>query len=138
MRNGDGGGRSQRDLSKHVTILISVMATVLSPVAGFCIKSSTLQPSVYASHSVPAGHKVFINIAWDTNVPAPPNSSEEVIQRALKGEDIDQFNPDGWYVPVVVSPGRQDKDKGPFPATLIAPSDHFVLSAVSFDLHIIR
>jgi hypothetical protein len=86
----------------------------INPVAGFCIKSSTIQSSVYASQTLPIGHKVFINIAWDSNVPAPPAGSEEVIQRAMKGEDVDRFNPDGWYVPVIVSQGRQDKDKGSF------------------------
>jgi hypothetical protein len=102
----------------------------LKPVPGFCIKSSTLQPGFYTPTStavrprpdvlepqsspipVPIGLKVFINIAWDVHVPPPPAGSEEAIQLAMKGEDIDELNPDGWYVPVIVSEGRQDKDKG--------------------------
>ena len=61
---------------------------------------------------VPKGLKVFVNIAWDANVPPPPEGSEEVIQKAMLGEDLDDLNPEGWYVPVIVSDGRQDKDKG--------------------------
>ena len=58
------------------------------------------------------GFKVFVNIAWDEQVPAPPEGNEEVIQRAMKGEEIDEPNVDAWYVPVVVSEGRLDTDKG--------------------------
>ncbi|KIK09537.1 hypothetical protein K443DRAFT_671439 [Laccaria amethystina LaAM-08-1] len=72
----------------------------LSPTPGFCVKSKTLTP-------VPT--KVFINIAWDKNVPSPPKSSEDDIQRAMKGDVDERGNP--WYVPVVVSEPRQDKDK---------------------------
>lgn len=101
----------------------------LRPIAGFCIKSSTLQPGVYtpipipqqapntlepvnAPLPIPKGLKVFINIAWDINVPPPPEGGEDAIQRAMLGEEIDDLDPDGWYVPVVVSEPRQDKDKG--------------------------
>jgi hypothetical protein len=105
---------------------MSTVSINLNPVPGFCIKSSTLQPSVYtpsqpksnllepknASIPISIGHKVFVNIAWDYNVPAPPEGSEDAIQRAMKGEDVNVLNPDGWYVPVVVSEGRRDKDKG--------------------------
>ncbi|KAF8064117.1 pre-RNA processing PIH1/Nop17-domain-containing protein [Lyophyllum atratum] len=106
----------------------------LKPVAGFCVKTSTLQPTVFTQSKgsqpqpknvlepvqsavpIPAGFKVFVNIAWDPNVPPPPPGSEEVIQRAMQGEDVDERNPDGWYVPVVVSDGRQDKDKAGKPS----------------------
>jgi hypothetical protein len=83
----------------------------LSPTPGFCIKSKTLTP---------VSTKVFINIAWDKNVPSPPKSSEDDIQRAMKGDVDERGNP--WYVPVVVSEPRQDKDKGkpPFNSPIIS------------------
>jgi hypothetical protein len=101
----------------------------LKPTPGFCVKTSTLQPAIYSPFNrphpppnsldpriapipIPKGLKIFINIAWDPNVPPPPEGSEDVIQRAMVGDDVDELNPDGWYVPVVVSEGRQDKDKG--------------------------
>ena len=106
----------------------------LSPKPGFCIKSTTLSPAVFyppgsgseqqaknpnlleptlSQVIVPQNHKVFVNIAWDTNVPPPPEGSEEAIQKAMQGEDeIDEDNPDGWFVPVIVSNAKADKDKG--------------------------
>ena len=107
----------------------STKSITLKPSPGFCVKSSTLQPALYTLPSpvqpdtsvlqtvdptipIPIGYKVFINIAWDPNVPAPPLGSEDAIHSAMKGEDVDKLNPDGWYVPVVVSEGRPDKDKG--------------------------
>jgi len=108
----------------------SNITVTLKPTAGFCIKSTTLQPAVYTPASTspapgsnslePAnvpipilqGHKIFVNICWDSNVPPPPEGSEDVIQRAMKGEEVDEHNLDGWFVPVVVSEGRQELDKG--------------------------
>lgn len=110
----------------------------LKPIAGFCIKSAALQPGFLkgsASNTFPSdpvasgapillsnppdvpipfpkGIKVFVNIAWDANVPTPPEGSEDAIQKAMLGEDADELNPNGWYVPVVVSEARQDTDKG--------------------------
>ncbi|KAK0236880.1 pre-RNA processing PIH1/Nop17-domain-containing protein, partial [Armillaria nabsnona] len=75
----------------------------LSPQAGFCVKSSTDGGN---------GMKVFINIAWDANVPSPPPASDEVIQRAMQGED-------DWYVPVVISEPRGDVDKAGKPSLVI-------------------
>ena len=103
----------------------------LSPKAGFCVKSSTLSPAVLPPPPptklnanllepapgpipIPKGLKVFVNIAWDANVPPPPEGSEDAIQRAMQGEDVDEGDPSGWYVPVIVSNGRQDTDKGVF------------------------
>ncbi|TFK37675.1 hypothetical protein BDQ12DRAFT_666930 [Crucibulum laeve] len=102
----------------------------LAPSPGFCIKTATLQPAVYTptptqspspnnnileqpQHPIPIpkGRKVFVNIAWDKNVPPPPEGSEEAIQNAMKGEDVDETNEQGWFVPVVVSEGREDVDK---------------------------
>ena len=110
------------------------MSTVridLAPKAGFCIKSSSLSPKVLlpppspkpSSNSnllepapspipVPKGLKVFVNIAWDPHVPPPPEGDEDAIKRAMQGQDIDEKNPSEWYVPVIVSNGRQVTDKG--------------------------
>ncbi|OJA09138.1 hypothetical protein AZE42_02310 [Rhizopogon vesiculosus] len=56
--------------------------------------------------TIPKGLKVFINIAWDSNVPPPPPASEDAIQKAMLGE----LN-NAWFVPVIVSDLRDDKDK---------------------------
>ena len=102
----------------------------LKPNPGFCVKSTTLQAGSYTPSaqstpsgnvaieeppsrttiSIPNGLKVFINIAWDHNVPPPPEGVEEAVKKAyFEGEDAPD---DDVYVPVVVSDGRQDKDKG--------------------------
>ena len=101
----------------------------LAPRPGFCIKSTTLSPGIIHSGNhanpnllepnapipIPLHRKVFVNIAWDVNVPPPPEGSEDAIQMAMQGEDqIDEHNPNGWYVPVIVSNPREDKDKGTF------------------------
>jgi hypothetical protein len=93
----------------------------LSPSPGLCIKSSATVDGAYNAApsgdlpaqtiAVPKGIKVFINISYDDNVPPPPEGSEDGIRRAMAGEDANQDN-DGWFVPVVVSNGREDKDKG--------------------------
>lgn len=80
----------------------------LKPVAGFCVKSNILQDGVLGRK----GAKVFVNIAYDELVPAPPPATEEAIQRAMKGQDDEHLSDDGWYVPVVVSEPRPDVDKG--------------------------
>ncbi|KAF6750891.1 pre-RNA processing PIH1/Nop17-domain-containing protein [Ephemerocybe angulata] len=122
---------------------MSFTPVTLTPTAGFCVKSTTLEhgllpppaptPSPNASTSpkpigtspggllepapqpipVAKGMKVFVNICYDKNVPPPPDASEEVIQRAMKGTDEtdDKDAEDEWYVPVVVSEPRTDKDK---------------------------
>ncbi|KAI0790926.1 pre-RNA processing PIH1/Nop17-domain-containing protein [Abortiporus biennis] len=101
----------------------------LTPKPGFCVKStsqnspvfklaaSTVQKDKGASPglltgdaegllSIPKGIKVFINIAWDDNVPPPPEASEETISRAMLGEEEVT-----WFVPVVVSEPRKGVDK---------------------------
>ncbi|TFY63678.1 hypothetical protein EVG20_g6209 [Dentipellis fragilis] len=88
----------------------------LSPSAGFCLKTASLDAGTYNAGSptaiaVPRGLKIFVNIAWDKNVPPPPEGSEDAIQRAMDGQDPDELNPEGWFVPVIVSPGREDTDK---------------------------
>ncbi|KZT03324.1 uncharacterized protein LAESUDRAFT_729351 [Laetiporus sulphureus 93-53] len=104
----------------------------LSPSPGFCVKSIALkaavckltpplrEPSskldgpsaVSATISIPKGVKIFVNIAWDRNVPPPPEGSEDAIQRAMTGEDEPgEHNEKGWFVPLVVSDPREDRDK---------------------------
>ncbi|KAF5314402.1 hypothetical protein D9619_011814 [Psilocybe cf. subviscida] len=107
----------------------------LAPKAGFCVKSSTLSAAVLPPPpqsapkrsgnvlepppgpiNVSKGQKVFINIAWDPKVPPPPEGSEDAIQKAMQGEDMDESNPSGWYVPVIVSQAREDFDKAGKPS----------------------
>jgi hypothetical protein len=88
------------------------MKVNLNPSPGFTVKSTTLNDALYNNIPVPKGLKIFVNIAWDKNVPPPPEGSEDVIQKAMLGEDLNDLNPEGWYVPTVVSEGREDKDKG--------------------------
>lgn len=64
---------------------------------------------------IPVGVKVFLNIAWDTNVPTPPTADEAVVRRAMMGEDLDDaigIGEGAYYVPIVVSEPREDTDKG--------------------------
>ncbi|KAJ7233382.1 pre-RNA processing PIH1/Nop17-domain-containing protein [Mycena rebaudengoi] len=106
----------------------------LKPSAGFCLKTkcqagivklvpaaapppkNLLEPE-RSSVSVPNGRKVFVNIAWDPNVPPPPEGNEEAIQRAMLGQDEpEDLNPDAWFVPVIVSDAKQDTDKAGNPS----------------------
>lgn len=134
----------------------------LKPSPGFCIKSATLEPgflpppvSPPTNESpqkkavsspgglleptaqpipVPKGMKVFVNICYDKHVPAPPEASEEAIQRAIKGAhpdesldenglkegaNITEKEEEEWYVPVVVSEPRVDKDKSGKPSLVV-------------------
>ena len=113
----------------------------LTPTPGFCVKSVTIEAGfyVYASSpeskskakqdakllepsgstpktlQIPKGVKVFLNIAWDKNVPPPPPADEAVVRRAMMGEDLDAAAGVGdgaYYVPIVVSEPREDRDKG--------------------------
>lgn len=92
------------------------IAIQLSPSPGFCVKSAALQAGVISVRNEPfqveKGLKIFVNIAWDKNVPPPPEGSEEDIQRAMQGRETDEHVVDGWFAPVVVSEGRKDNDKG--------------------------
>ncbi|KAJ3773294.1 pre-RNA processing PIH1/Nop17-domain-containing protein [Lentinula raphanica] len=106
-----------------------MLSVSLKPIAGFCIKTTTVQPSSYTPSSlkrslnaqtdsthIPSGFKIFVNVAWDANVPPPPDGNEEAIQRAMRGDDLDKGNLDNWFVPVIVSEGRFDTDKGGKPS----------------------
>lgn len=105
-------------------LFMSTSAVTLKPTAGFCVKSTTLQDALYkitptltsrtpvnsssllepsgssntnvgAGMVIPKGLKVFVNIAWDAGVPPPPEGSEDVIQRAMLGEELDELR--GWW-----------------------------------------
>ena len=107
-----------------------MLPVLVAPKPGFCIKSFTLSSGILPPPSsnthpkqtllehvplpthVPPNRKVFVNIAWDPSVPPPPEGSEEAIHNAMQGQDMDEDNPEGWYVPVIVSNAREDKDKG--------------------------
>ncbi|KAJ7631993.1 pre-RNA processing PIH1/Nop17-domain-containing protein [Mycena polygramma] len=107
---------------------MSKIPVSLKPIPGFCIKSTTLSSAVLKSSaapgpnslestsiSVPIHRKIFINVAWDAQVPPPPEGNEDAIQRAMNGED-EHLNPDAWFVPVIVSEPRQDTDKSGKPS----------------------
>jgi hypothetical protein len=97
----------------------------LKPSPGFVIKTVSLEVGLYTpsappsipannktlepvsrSIAVTAGHKVFLNVAFDSNVPPPRKASEVDIRRALAGDE------DGYFVPVVICDGREMADKG--------------------------
>lgn len=105
------------------------IAVALNPVPGFCVKSKATNVAVVhrtasdpphdihgdtskSTLPVQKGSKIFVNIAWDANVPPPPPGSEDAIRNAMQGLGIDESNPDAWFVPVVVSDARPDSDKG--------------------------
>ncbi|KAF8840324.1 hypothetical protein BDN67DRAFT_968730 [Paxillus ammoniavirescens] len=109
------------------------IAVTLNPVPGFCVKSKATNVAIVhrtasdSPHDIPGdtsksilpvqkGSKIFVNIAWDANVPPPPPGSEDAIRDAMQGLEIDESNPDAWFVPVVVSDARPDSDKGGQPA----------------------
>jgi len=104
----------------------------LTPTPGFCIKSSVLNPA--STHEivlgpprvplVPAGRKVFINICYDGNVPPPPPADAQTIKRALSAQQQQH----SYYVPVVVSQPREDKDKGWFKSGSCSPRTWLVSS----------
>jgi hypothetical protein len=97
----------------------------LTPSAGFVVKTTNQEPGIYtpavlpekqpprnslepALRSTPLTHgfKIFINIAFDQGVPPPPRSSESDIRKAMTGDE------NAYFVPVVVSDGREVPDKG--------------------------
>jgi len=70
---------------------------------------------------IPKGVKVFLNIAWDENVPSPPPVDEATVRRAMMGEDLDDavgIGEGAYYVPVVVSEPREDRDKAGKPSVV--------------------
>jgi hypothetical protein len=103
--------------------MATVIPVALAPSPGLCVKTSSLQPGVYSAGTdtvpVSIGLKVFVNICWDKNIPAPPVGSEDAIERAMQGEDVGDQSL--WFVPIVVSDGRPVTDKGVFWAHLPQP-----------------
>jgi hypothetical protein len=114
----------------------STQRVTLTPKAGFVVKTTNDVAGIYTIPSrdstptstsspasnqkqivVPRSFKIFLNICWDQNVPAPPQRSEEDIRRAMMGEDLETSvtgNSGPYFVPVVVSDGRPATDKGQY------------------------
>ncbi|TFK83862.1 hypothetical protein K466DRAFT_655013 [Polyporus arcularius HHB13444] len=97
----------------------------LAPSAGFCVKSSaqntvsvpTKDPAVPIT--IPAGLKIFVNIAWDANVPPPPDGSDAAIERAMADNTpVEADQASQWFVPVIVSEPRFDTDKAGKPSAV--------------------
>jgi len=126
----------------------------LQPTPGFVIKSVVTEPGFYAfspessppqpASSIvlepkaqprrvvfPKGQKIFLNIAWDLVVPPPPPADEATIRRAMAGADLDD-DAEGsgtYYVPVVVSEPREDKDKSGKPSLVFDCIFNFTLKS---------
>ncbi|KAG8964458.1 hypothetical protein FRC03_001774 [Tulasnella sp. 419] len=118
---------------------MSTHRVTLQPQPGFCVKTTSLESGTYtvisrpdpidaSSNSkldksatqvvttVPKGHKIFVNVAWDNNVPPPPQKSEEDIRKAMMGADLDTSSAGAYFVPVIVSDGRVVNDKAGKPS----------------------
>ncbi|KAJ1557339.1 PIH1 domain-containing protein 1, partial [Nowakowskiella sp. JEL0078] len=78
--------------------------TEISPNPGFVIKTHTLAKSEEAS--VEKDMKVFINMVYSENVPAPPLASDEEIRKALEAQDAGAYK-----VPLSLAEKRIDTDK---------------------------
>lgn len=97
----------------------------LTPSAGFVVKTTNQEPGIYTpaalsekqpspnslepvlrSTPVTHGFKIFINVAFDRGVPPPPRSFEGDIRKSMAGDE------NAYFVPVVVSDGREVTDKG--------------------------
>ncbi|KAN0079982.1 pre-RNA processing PIH1/Nop17 domain containing protein [Tylopilus felleus] len=93
------------------------VAVTLNPVPGFCVKSRATNDALVRTDNpqnnlrVEKGLKIFVNIAWDLNVPPPPPATDDAMQRAIQGLNIDESSPEAWFVPIVLSDARQDSDK---------------------------
>ena len=105
----------------------------LTPSPGFCVKSTTQNSATVASRdspapvTIPSGLKVFVNIAWDANVPPPPDGSDAAIERAMSDSaPVDADQALQWFVPVIVSDPRPDTDKGTSPASSLYHDSHLV------------
>ncbi|OJT01579.1 PIH1 domain-containing protein 1 [Trametes pubescens] len=105
----------------------------LAPTPGFCVKSAALNAALLTipgpDHAttttalpIPIDRKVFVNIAWDKHVPAPPARSEAAIERAVAGDvalaSSAPADPEDWYVPVIVPEPRADTDKAGKPSVV--------------------
>ncbi|KAF8515731.1 PIH1 family [Hysterangium stoloniferum] len=105
---------------------------LVTPTPGYVIKTSTTRAGFFTpqpisssaspqckptSIQVPNGLKIFINVAYSSEIPAPPTSvlpapeEKEIIERAMAGDADSKY-----FVPVVVNEGREDKDKAGKPS----------------------
>ncbi|KAF9074537.1 pre-RNA processing PIH1/Nop17-domain-containing protein [Rhodocollybia butyracea] len=99
-----------------VSVSLKPLAATVHPVS-YTHSSLKQSPSPQStSIPIPKGYKIFVNVCFDTGVPPPPEGSEIAIQRAMNGDEIDENNPDSWFVPVIVSEGRLDTDKAGKPS----------------------
>lgn len=111
--------------------------------AGFVVKTTNQIPGVYSPTTLPdpntaatasatnrldgprmqqtpvdVGFKIFLNIAYDDGVPPPPKASESDIRKAMAGDE------NSYFVPVVVSDGREATDKGKIGSSIFV--DHYL------------
>jgi hypothetical protein len=115
---------------------------ILTPSAGFVVKTTSQEPGIYTPTSLPEkqpspnslepvlhstpvtdGFKIFINIAFHQGVPPPPRSSESDIRKAMAGDE------NAYFVPIIVSDGREVTDKGELFSKLSAR--HFMIRKLS-------
>ncbi|KAJ7619406.1 pre-RNA processing PIH1/Nop17-domain-containing protein [Roridomyces roridus] len=79
---------------------------LLEPIAGFCLKTTTVQPASVkiGSSDTITPKKLFLNICWSDQIPPPPKGrgSEQAGEQSAN---------DDYYVPVVISEAKEDKDK---------------------------
>ncbi|PIL25928.1 hypothetical protein GSI_11681 [Ganoderma sinense ZZ0214-1] len=100
----------------------------LSPSPGFCVKSTALSaplsepdspPTSHSLINIPVGLKIFVNIAWDSNVPPPPDASDAAIDRAVTHSSTNLSEHDTrWFIPLIVSDPRTDSDKAGKPSVV--------------------
>ncbi|KIJ34548.1 hypothetical protein M422DRAFT_262303 [Sphaerobolus stellatus SS14] len=102
----------------------------ITPTPGFVVKTTTTQAGFYTvpnpsppppsiRHAIPVGLKIFINVAYSSEIPPPPTNGlpkeeeEEIIRKAIEGDEGTTY-----FVPLVVSDGRDDKDKAGKPSLI--------------------
>ncbi|GJJ09347.1 hypothetical protein Clacol_003569 [Clathrus columnatus] len=120
----------------------------LNPKAGLVIKSTTLSSGFYYNNpfefegpsssvtnasqlqtnytkiQIPPNRKIFINVAYASEIPPPLTDDEAVVQRALLGQIQEESE---YFIPIFVGFGREDKDKSGNPSTVF---DAFLNPAV--------
>ncbi|KAH8112119.1 hypothetical protein DFH11DRAFT_1788451 [Phellopilus nigrolimitatus] len=90
------------------------MSTLITPATASDVSANPTPARLPKTLQIPKGTKVFLNIAWDKHVPAPPPVDEAVVRRAMMGEDLEDgagIGEGAYYVPVVVSEPREATDK---------------------------
>lgn len=107
----DSGSYTYRNATPNNSAITALSA--LSPQISSSSSSPNPNPNLLP---IPKGIKVFLNIAWDSNVPAPPPADEAAVRRAMAGGDLDDTISGRYYVPVVVSEPRTVTDKAGKPS----------------------